>query len=79
MTIFSRTPTGKHGALELTELGYEEFHFPLLYYNGHGIRESFHLYKNNRAVGKISLSTSFEAYSPRELNTLNLDGGEPRR
>jgi len=39
----------------LTEVGKEEFYYPLLFYNGHGIKDQFHIFKNFLAVGKILL------------------------
>lgn len=46
------------------EIGFEEFSFPLFFYNGHGIKDHFYVFKNDLAVGKILLHTSFEPYPP---------------
>ena len=70
---------------ELEEIGKEEFYFPLLYYNGHGIKEHFHIYKDNLSVGKILLQTQFEAslslaeppYVEKEVVVVSLHHPEP--
>jgi hypothetical protein len=46
------------------EIGYEEFMFPLLFYNGHGIKDHFFVFKNDLAVGKVLLQTSYEPFPP---------------
>ena len=52
------------------EVGSETFYFPLLYYNGHGIKDNFYVFKNGQAVGKLLMKTSFEAYPPVIPETL---------
>lgn len=49
------------------EVGSEEFCFPLFFYNGHGIKDHFYVFKNELAVGKILLHTSFEPYPPEQM------------
>jgi hypothetical protein len=44
------------------EVGSETFFFPLLYYNGHGIKEHFYIFKEGVAVGKILVQSIFEPY-----------------
>lgn len=49
LTIYNDDPRGPK------EVGYEEFCYPLLYYNGHGIKDHFLIFKDNLAVGKVHL------------------------
>ena len=50
MTIFHENDYGlKH------EIGTETFYFPLLYYNGHGLRDHFYIFQDTLAVGKVGL------------------------
>ena len=51
----------------MSEIGKEEFYYPLLYYNGHGIKDHFYIYRNSLAVGRVLLSTTFDAYAPGEF------------
>jgi hypothetical protein len=55
---------------EELEVGSETFHFPMLYYNGHGIKENFYIYKQGVAVGKVLVQSSYEPYSPEALKEL---------
>ena len=68
-----------HGTIEVTistldrtrgsliEVGSEQFQYPLLYYNGHGIKDHFFIYRDNLAIGRLLLSTSFENYAPGDI------------
>lgn len=49
------------------EVGSEEFCFPLFFYNGHGIKDHFYVFKNDLAVGKVLLHTTFEPYPPQAM------------
>ena len=44
------------------EVGSETFYFPLLYYNGHGIKDHFYIFKDGVAVGKLLVQSIFEPY-----------------
>ena len=44
------------------EVASETFYFSLLFYNGHGIKDRFFIFKNGLAIGKLFLHTSYKAY-----------------
>lgn len=51
----------------LIEVGTEQFQYPLLYYNGHGIKDHFFIYRDNLAIGRLLLATSFENGDPGDI------------
>lgn len=52
------------------EVGSETFYFPLLYYNGHGIKDHFYIFKEGVAVGKILIQSLFEPYEVENQHIL---------
>ena len=47
------------------EIGSETFYFPLLYYNGHGIKDNFYVFKNGQAYPPV-IPETLKAESPKE-------------
>ncbi len=52
------------------EVGSETFYFPLLYYNGHGLKDHFYIYKEGIAVGKVLIQSIFEPYEVENQHIL---------
>jgi len=50
----------------------------MLYYNGHGIKENFYIYKQGVAVGKVLVQSSYEPYSPDALKEFQKMNESPK-
>jgi hypothetical protein len=58
-TIINQEPVGRQPIVVASET----FYFSLLFYNGHGIKDRFFIFKDGLAIGKVFLQTTYEPYT----------------